>query len=319
MNPPLIIRSASAYSKSILCVTVMDRKTWRSSPFEPENDVVYYNRDQPNPWGEATRIETNIISMTRYRYPDRDRQIQVALAAEGHVGFFGREEGFYEKIPGAGLWADDAEGRGYMSAIRQIGARLYACGGGRQLYRREGSEHWERFDLGMPGGQPNADDIIFADVNGPHEESIYVVGQNGTAYWKGPEGFLDLALPTSLWLQQIHVENEKTIWICGRAGLLLRGNHIDGFRQVAAGDSREAFLSMAKYEGRLYLAAETGLHMLEGDRIVRARTTLTPDLRDAHWIDVTDGVLWSIGYEDIARFDGEQWERLDLPGNPPIR
>jgi hypothetical protein len=44
-----------------------------------------------------------------------------------------------------------------------------------------------------------------------------------------------------------------------------------------------------------------------------------PELQDAHVVDACDGVLWSIGEKDIARFDGKQWVRVDHPDNPPIR
>src|SRR4051812_38516538 len=113
MTPPLIITTASPYSRAILLVTTMERRNWDRDPFEPQTKVVYFVETRPEPWSES-EVSTNIVAVTRYRYPDRDRRIQVALAAEGHVGFFGKEEGFYEKIPGAGLHADDAKGWGYM-------------------------------------------------------------------------------------------------------------------------------------------------------------------------------------------------------------
>jgi hypothetical protein len=31
-----------------------------------------------------------------------------------------------------------------------------------------------------------------------------------------------------------------------------------------------------------------------------------------------DGVLWSIGPKDIARFDGQAWVRIHDPDNPRI-
>jgi hypothetical protein len=162
-------------------------------------------------------------------------------------------------------------------------------------------------------------DVIFEDVNGPHEESIYLVGQNGAAYWKGTGRFEELALPTSAWLQQIYVEDDKTVWICGKAGTLLRGNHSDGFREVAPDGSDETFLSMTRFGGRLYLAAASGLYLLDEGCISKVRTSLEPDLNDGHVVDAVDGVLWSVGYRDIARFDGHRWQRFDLPGNPSIR
>jgi hypothetical protein len=314
MTPPLIITTASPYSKAILLVTTMERRAWNLDPFEPSSKVAYFVENRPERWSQS-EVATNIMSVTRYRYPDRDREIQVALSAEGHVGFFGKEEGFYEKILGAGLHADDANGWGYMNAIRQIGPHLYACGQSGQVYMRDAPGRWDHLDAGVLGLR----DDIFEDVNGPHEESIYLIGQNGAAYWKGTGRFRELALPVSSWLKQIYVEDEKTIWICGSRGTLFRGNHADGFSEVAPDSSDETFLSMARFEGRLYLAAASGLYVFDGGCISKVRTSREPDLIDGHVVDAVDGVLWSVGYRDIARFDGQRWERFDLPGNPPIR
>ena len=312
---PLMVTTASAYSRTILLVATMERRVFDADPFAPESKVVYFNEAAAEPWGKPNEVTTNIASVTRFRYPDRDRQIQVVLCAEGHVGFFGKEEGFYEKIAGAGLHAEDARGYGYMNMIRQIGAPLYACGGGGQIYKRVAPGDWRSVDEAMLAA---GRDLIFEDVNGPHEESLYLVGQRGSAYWKGKGPFQDMGLPTSVWLNRILVEDEKNVWICGDKGTLLRGNHIDGFREAAPAGG-ETFLSMAQFEGRIYLASATGLYVLERGRISRVRATLEPELYDAHILDAVDGVLWSIGYRDIARFDGRVWQRLDLPGNPPIR
>ncbi|MHC5307426.1 contractile injection system protein, VgrG/Pvc8 family, partial [Bartonella sp. LJL80] len=33
----------------------------------------------------------------------------------------------------------------------------------------------------------------------------------------------------------------------------------------------------------------------------------------------TDDDLWIVGMKDILHFNGSAWERIDFPGNPPIR
>ena len=315
MTVPRIITSASAYSKGILLVAAMDRRRRDIDPFDPSSKLIYFVEHRPEPWSES-EASASIVSLTRYRYPDRDRQIQAALTAEGHVGFYGREEGFYEKIKGAGLHAEDAIGQGYMTAIRQIGAHLYACGAGGQIYRRTAANEWAHLDEGMLSlGR----DVIIDAVDGVDEESVYLAGQNGAAYWKGKGPVQDLALPTSAWLTCIHAQDDRDIWICGSGGVLLRGNHVDGFREAAASVGKETLLSMAHFQGRYYVATARHLFVLEGSRLRQVSTSLVPELADAHLLDAVDGVLWSVGYRDVARFDGQRWERFDLPGNPPIR
>ena len=319
MSPPRIVLTGSALRATTLLVVTADTRTWEVSPYEPNNRVHYHVATRPEPWS-ADDVPMRIVSVTRYRYPGRDRRIQVALSNEGYVGFFGKEEGFYEKIQGAGLNAEDARGWGYLNAIRQIGERLFACGQSGQVYERAAPGDWRHIDAGVLNTSAAGADAIFDDVNGPHEDSLYLVGEKGAAYYRGKGGkFTPLGLPTSAWLKRILVADERTIYLAGKRGTILRGNHVDGFTEVAAGESNETFLSMAMFEDRLHLATATGVYFVDRDRLVKVKTTLTPDLVDGHVLDVVDGVLWSIGYEDIARFDGESWERLDLPGNPPIR
>ena len=294
----------------------MDRSAWSADPFDPSCRIRYWVEGRATPWSDSP-VSANIVSAARYRYPDRDRQIQVVLTPEGDVGFFGKEEGYYERIPGAGLHADDAVGWGYMNSIRQIGACLWACGQSGQVYRRAARDTWEHMDEGVLEASAAGRDGIFGDVNGPHELSVYIAGQRGAVYWRGKEPFRQVAAPTSAWLNNILVEDEGALWICGDGGTLLRGNHHDGFTAVAAGDTRESFLSMAIFQERLYLASASGLWVLDGDRIEKVQTSLCPDLSNGHVLDAVDGALWFIGYRDIARFDGQRWERLLLTATTP--
>ena len=317
--PPRIITTASAYSKSRLFLITMEEATWRSDPFAQESRGYFFFQDIERPWSHND-VPASIVSVTRYRYPDRDRTIQVALTAEGDVSFIGREENYWEKIEGAGLDSDDAKGWGLMNAIRQVGDTLFACGQGGQVYERESRDRWKHIDAGLLRPLPGGKSVIFEDVNGPHEEALYVVGQEGSAYYRGKKGkFEELGLPTSAWLQKILVKDEKTVYLCGSGGALVVGNAVDGFKEVTPGETNEGLLSMALFEDRLYVASERAVYVVDGDRLHRVRTSLTPDLVDAHVLDAVPGALWSVGYQDVARFDGQGWERFDLPENVPIR
>jgi hypothetical protein len=54
-------------------------------------------------------------------------------------------------------------------------------------------------------------------------------------------------------------------------------------------------------------------------KIERYVSNLQPDLKDTHMPEAKDGILWSFGLKDLARFDGKRWTRVDHPDNPPIR
>ena len=85
------------------------------------------------------------------------------------------------------------------------------------------------------------------------------------------------------------------------------------------------FVSMAKFKDKIYLAShgggwDVGAYVYENNTLTKLVTGLTPETQhDAHTVTCTDEDLWIVGLKDILHFDGSAWERIDFPGNPPIR
>nr|WP_298097921.1 hypothetical protein [uncultured Shinella sp.] len=247
----------------------------------------------------------------------------VFLAEDGDVFHLpiGREPET-ERIAGSGLWSDDSEGWGYLSAIKQIGDRLYACGGGGQVYRRSKMNQWEHIDEGLLRDRAGTHSLTLGVIAGPNEDEIYVGGwrsnvDDGVLLGRDNHGWTAVAhdIPK---ISDIHVEHEASIWACGRHGTLLHGNSSDGFKSLLAPVRGRQYLSVALYGGQVFLATNLGLYVYAGGSVSPVRTGLVPEHRDGHILEVIDGVLWSIGYEDVLRFDGIVWERIAFPGNPPI-
>ena len=249
----------------------------------------------------------------------------VFLTKEGDVMYLppGREANT-ERIVGSGLWSDDSEGWGYMTSIVAIDGRLHACGDGGQVYRRSDSGLWEHIDEGLLQGKGEDDGIRFEAIAGSNERDVYIGGwhknvNDGVFHVREQDRSWKAVAHNIPAIAHIHVEREDSVWACGRNGTLLHGNRVDGFKDVSElGDSR-AYVSVVSYDGRIFLATETGLYTHANGSARRVRTGLVPEHDDGHILQVVDGVLWSIGYTDIVRFDGTSWERLPFPGNPPIR
>lgn len=228
-----------------------------------------------------------------------------------------------ERIAGAGLWDDDSEGWGYMNAVNQIGSNLYACGDGGQVYRRESEGDWVHIDDGLLQPAEGEHNLMLNAITGLGEDSIYVAGWDsdrnaGLMFHRGTDGTW-MRLPVeAAKITGLCVENPDTVWACGYGGVLLRGNYASGFTDVSALDDTRNYSAVAVHDGMIYLAAAEGLFVHEGDAVRPVDTGLEPACNDGHVLQAVDGVLWSIGYRDIARFDGSRWERIAFPGNPPI-
>jgi ligand-binding sensor domain-containing protein len=177
---------------------------------------------------------------------------------------------------------------------------------------------------------PGVKERLLPDViDGPHENAIYLTGAVSSDglppfvyFWNG-QAWHSVKLPdVAERITAMHVASEQRIWLCGANGTLLVGNAQEGFRSLSTYDDNQLFTSITEFEGRMYLASNYGLFVYDPQKhwqgIQRVKTTLKPDLQDANIVDAVDGVLWSIGPKDIARFDGQQWERINNDDNPRI-
>lgn len=249
-----------------------------------------------------------------------------AMSNEGEIEFMGDHDPTLEKISGAGVYSADAKGWGYMRTIRQIGDHLYAVGGAGQVYKRLGPNHWEHMDDGVLQAPDVDNRLLLADINGSAENDLYICGGIPGAYglegrlyhWDGKQ-WASVTLPTTERLTAIYVEDQATVWIAGVNGTLLQGNWQSGFKDHGGVDDNQLFYSLTKFNSQIYLASNLGLFVYDGNKISEVQTGLTPELQDAGVVDAIDGVLWSVGPKDIAKFDGVTWTRIDHPDNPPIR
>lgn len=283
----------------------------------------------PNPWSHHDLLQRIKVIGLYLLPPDHEYFGLCSMSDEGDVTLYSETRPIIEKIPGAGVWSEDAEKLGYMNALKQIGDHLYACGDGGQVYIRKGPNQWMHMDEGLLQSPDVTERLMLSAINGAHENAIYTLGALGCSgypprcyFWNGVQ-WRQLQLPESAErLTNIYVESEQRIWMCGANGTLLLGNAQDGFRNLSGVEDNQLFLSLCKFQEKIYLGSNLGLFVYDpADHAAGIRkviTDLTPDLQDANIVDSVDDILWSIGPKDIARFDGEHWERIHHPDNPPI-
>ena len=212
-----------------------------------------------------------------------------------------------------------------MRGLRVIGEGLYACGDGGQVYRRRGRGDWLHLDSRFlqPANTPFEDKLMMVQIDGPSEDEIYICGYNGKMLFYDGTSARRIDLGTDAHLVDILVEDERSIWICGSKGVLLRGNHRDGFAPVPGVTGQSLFNSMALFDDKLYLAASTGrpsgLFVYDYGFLRPVSTGLGPEIENPHTLTTRDGIMWAVSMKDMIRFDGTRWERIDFPGNDPIR
>ncbi|MFE8645584.1 hypothetical protein ACFX58_10915 [Sphingomonas sp. NCPPB 2930] len=287
-----------------------------------------------------------------------DLKFRCVISEEGYVNIYGPGGNPYAtyQIEDAGVWRQGAPGYGYLSRIRAIGRGLYVCGDARQVYRlvfpsnaadAEALLRRARFMAldqeirqaptpPMPDGRDEAafdawldatDTCQFSDIGGTSESDIYAVGDE--AWHFDGSAWRQLALPNDgERLHVVHAIDARRIVLAGANGYVLVGNATEGFTDLSSVDDNQTFTGAAWFEGRLWLAADTGLFALDPEtrRIAPMATGLVPELQDAHLLEAKDGVLWSFGFKDLAYLDTRDaaegrpavWVRVHNPDNPRI-
>lgn len=284
--------------------------------------LVFYTHDTRRWSSEA--FDCRVQAITLYRPEAEASSKYTALSAEGDIVILSATTQS-ERIVGAGIESADSRFYGRMHGLRVIGEGLYACGDGGQFYRRRGRGDWLHLDprFLQPPDTPFGNKLMMVQIDGPSETEIYICGYNGRLLFYDGSVARPIELDTDAHLVDILVEDERSIWICGSKGVLLRGNHRDGFTRVPGVTGQSLFNSMTLFDDTLLIAASSGrpngLFVYDYGFLRPYETGLDPEIKYPHTLTARDGIIWAVATKDMIRFDGRRWERIDFPGNDPIR
>jgi len=342
LDPVELTRACALSEHSLVLVCV---KT-SSDIYDPASVVWKCDASTGVPCWEARRVDCDVAQLV----PSDTQADCVLLSSEGVVivDVFGAHT--QERLIGAGTWIDVAKGYGRMLSLAKIGEALHACGNGGQIYVRNPAGQWSLLtdavlfdaeaDARLNRKAPLTTDPDFLQwlmdsrmqrprnlslhaIAGLHEDAVYACGVAGTTpvlcFWDGQTLHeLDLPIDAAA-LTGIHVEHEDSVWVCGRDGVLLHGSHARGFALVDPGRQHGLFHMMTAYRGKLVLPASTdpsGLFELDlGALDLRHFMPALPALRGDHifYAAAVGKVLWVVGQQDIFRFDGSTWSRIEHP------
>lgn len=334
-------------------VVVMSAVLKDSDVYAPESRIFRFEHDAPasDQW-YFDDFDFHMQDITLFNNPEIDPTTDYLtyLSSEGDVYHAWWKGNFREKIPGTGTWVADAKGHGRMSAITQIGDKLYACGQGGQIYWRQGRDKWSLltntllFDMAsyqkMREGRPRTDDpdylpwllefqkrtprnISLNAIKGLTEDAVYICGVEGTkpvlCFWDGSTLHeLRVHLEEAA-LTGIYIEHADSVWICGREGVLLHGSNARGFTPVNLRKQLNLFHMITPYRGKFVLPSSVrpgGLFEFDpGSSDLRRFSPSLPRLRGEYifYASAVGDVLWVVGQKDIFRFDGTEWERIEHP------
>jgi hypothetical protein len=231
------------------------------------------------------------------------------LGIEGQVLRQTREGPAEERIRDAGL-----DGFGYLHTLRQIDGKLYACGVSGQIYRREKSG-WVHFDEGVLHRSKDKTAADIYCVDGTSAADIYAVGEGGVLWHYDGKMWARQQPLIRRDLEWVKCVSETEVYLCGGGGNLFRGYAGKWGHFALPPKWDEDFWCVEVFDGKPYIAGDSGIYELGPKGLVPVETGLKPE-PDGFRLHANDGVLWSFGSHHLCFFDGKKWTYVKHPDNP---
>jgi hypothetical protein len=184
---------------------------------------------------------------------------------------------------------------------------VYACGMKRQVFKRDGEKSWR--DISAPAAEA-VEAEGFEAIDGYSPKDIYAAGWKGEIWRFDGTKWWDCGSRTNLTLTGVCCAPDGLVYVVGQQGILIKGREMAWDLVDLGADVNADFWDVCWFRDRLYVATITGLSTLEGN------TLIDVDFGDAkvsscYNLTAADGVLWSIGRDDVASFDGTVWKVYD--------
>lgn len=184
---------------------------------------------------------------------------------------------------------------------------VVACGMMRQVFRRIAENQWEDVSAPYP---KEGEEAGFEAIDGYSLDELYAVGWNGEIWKYDGSSWINQASPTNLILTAICCAPDSTVYVGGQQGTLIKG-HSGTWEIVDWEDEVDVDIwGLSWFNNRLYVATMTNIFILDGGQLTAVEFG---DIEMPSCYDLTtaEGVMWSIGEDDILSYDGSTWISYD--------
>lgn len=227
-----------------------------------------------------------------------------SMGIDGRIHIATKTGFFEEQIDKS---AEGPDQRGMLRDIKKIGKHIYVTGMQRQVYQRINQMQWRRIDQGMV--IPIGASIIagFNSIDGFNEQDIYAVGLDGEIWHFNDQVWDKTDSPTNLSLARVKCVAHDTVYICGKAGILIRGCK-NQWEIIDHNVTSENFWGMEWFQEKLYIATSDTLFVLEKDDTLKPMMVNFGDHFTCGHLHANDEIMWSIGMKHLAyTTDGKSW------------
>ncbi|MER0240399.1 hypothetical protein [Fulvimarina sp. MAC8] len=255
------LRAAIAVDRDRFCVAIHELEA-----DDPFSIILEYDGSFPQPWSRV-EVQRNVFCVTARAGAQPGDRPYVAISDEGDV-FFIEDGGIRtEKIPGAGIYSDDADGSGGMAGLSSLGAGLVAFGMGGQLYERDSSGSWFRLIISNAQAGRLGSFSFLESYSG----SALAGGRIEAEFWRTPEQIQKEMMETDDLERYHELSEEAERWAEGQGivqtpvGLLLQSGG-DDWQKVDVKTEQVLNAAFVEYRERIWIVGSGGLILVGNPR-----------------------------------------------------
>lgn len=198
--------------------------------------------------------------------------------------------------------------RWQLRSLSVIGERIYACGMGRIVRRREEDGQWSVLDAPVPA----PDDVVvgFEDLAGYDPDDLYATGWAGEIWWRHDGRWQQIDSPVSANMNALVCASDGYVYAVGDNGAMVRGRG-EAWTALDTGQTLN-LMDVTEYDGSIYVVTDFSILKLQDDALIAETDFAEPDDVPAtclYLLRAADGVF-SMGPKDLFRRTSGPWERL---------
>lgn len=192
-----------------------------------------------------------------------------------------------------------------IRAVSAIGGRAYACGMFRQVYVRTAEGEWN-----FVGAPPPRQRIPsgFEAIAGFDESDMYAVGWRGEIWQRKNGEWRQHESPVNVILTGVCCAADGFVYICGQNGTIVKGRN-DSWSVIDHELPRSDLWDIHAFGDRIFSSSFTDLIEIR-DNSVEPVDFGDDEPGTCHRLTSAEGVLWSVGSDDVFAFNGEYWRRI---------
>ncbi len=247
--------------------------------------------------------------------PDQSYVVEVRGSEETLIGVFDYDLGspvVYNQalhtidfLGGLHIWQDGnwnvvrhtTDQKWYLTGLRIANGSLYAFGVNRALLKYTDSG-WRRVVEEERG-------IALTDVVGKSSDTLLVSGAKGFVAEVAAGNISELILPTNTTVTSISVLENGVFVLTGWNALAMLGNG-DELTEIDVGGRTMTIYNSVEWNGELFFSTTDNVAVLNDLELVSILD------KDSKRLAATKSFLWNLGSNGLSRFDGENWQHLDV-------